>query len=395
MTFATVCEFVGLCFDTPVDFRIVGVSTIGSAEGYAIFDDIGRESVMGENNADMNDVALDDATEVLDETPVVDDAGVDGAPPAIPPEEGTPDGEDGKPKRGRKTVIIAGVSAVAAIVALTAGGVYAFRAHEAKALEAAKRECSTVYEDAAKSVKAYEAYIASDEAKTALAVTADRVKDAKTVEALAKNAKASLGKPAPCDVASKADADNAKTGNETVKATADTALATVKKNIKSVNDSKAAKALDDAKTALASKTDEARTLLGDSDGKVQDNATRETLTKAIDDAASDKKTVDEANKAKDTLQAAIDQVNASIQAKNEADAAAQAQAQAQAQYTGGGYNYSGGNSSGSGHGYSGNSGGTTGSGTSAPAAPPTGNTNSGGTTADMPSSHALVGLVKQ
>ena len=78
---------------------------------------------------------------------------------------------------------------------------------------------------------------------------------------------------------------------------------------------------------------------------MQDNATRETLTNAIDAAnklkdANDATKIDKAHK---TLEDAINGVNASVQAKTDADAqaaaaaaaAAAAQAQAQSTYSGG------------------------------------------------------------
>ena len=111
--------------------------------------------------------------------------------------------------------------------------------------------------------------------------------------------------------------------------------------------SRDAKILEDAKSALAGKRDEASKLLGDSDGKVADNATRDALQKAIDQAG--KVTGGKAKDYQDAvsaLQSAVDQVNASMQAKAQtdqqaADQAAQQQAAAQQQpapsYGGGGY----------------------------------------------------------
>ena len=116
------------------------------------------------------------------------------------------------------------------------------------------------------------------------------------------------------------------------------------KAVKAVAESKAAKRLDDAKTNLTAKLDEAAKLLTDSDGKVADNATRDALSNAIDAAnglkdGNDPAKIDGARK---TLEDAINGVNASVQAKTDADAqaaaaaaaAAQAQAQAQSTYSG-------------------------------------------------------------
>ena len=106
--------------------------------------------------------------------------------------------------------------------------------------------------------------------------------------------------------------------------------------LKAVKDSKLAKELDTAKSQLRQGIDGAGQTLKDTDGKVADNATRDSLTKAIDEANStlskkgvtDPKTYTDA-KAK--LDAAVRQVTDSKAAKEQADAEAAAQAQAQAQ----------------------------------------------------------------
>ena len=132
------------------------------------------------------------------------------------------------------------------------------------------------------------------------------------------------------------------------------------KAVRAVVESKAAKRLDDAKTNLTAKLDEASKLLADSDGKVADNATRDALSNAIDAAnglkdGNDPAKIDGARK---TLEDAINGVNASVQAKTDADAqaaAAAAQAQAQApstysgvsSYSGGAYRRTDGSTSGS------------------------------------------------
>ena len=105
------------------------------------------------------------------------------------------------------------------------------------------------------------------------------------------------------------------------------------KAVRAVVESKAAKRLDDAKTNLTAKLDEASKLLADSDGKVADNATRDALSNAIDAAnglkdGNDPAKIDGARK---TLEDAINGVNASVQAKTDADAQAAAAAAAAAQ----------------------------------------------------------------
>ena len=105
--------------------------------------------------------------------------------------------------------------------------------------------------------------------------------------------------------------------------------------LKAVRDSRLAKELDGAKSQLKQGIDSASKTLKDTDGKVADNATRDSLAKAIDEAndtlskkgVTDPKTYTDA-KAK--LDAAVRQVTDSKAAKEQADAEAAAQAQAQA-----------------------------------------------------------------
>ena len=167
----------------------------------------------------------------------------------------------------------------------------------------------------------------------AAGISSDQVKDVKTVIAMARAVKNAGGiKPQPvrCDA-------SMTTGE--LKAAADKAEDLNGRNdklnraAKAVLASRDAKDLDDARTALGAKKEEASRLLGDSDGKVADNATREALQNAIGQAGQTKG--DKAQAWRDAvgpLQSAIDQVNASMQAKAQADQqAAEEAAQAAAQ----------------------------------------------------------------
>lgn len=105
--------------------------------------------------------------------------------------------------------------------------------------------------------------------------------------------------------------------------------------LKAVKDSKLAKELDTAKDQLKQGIDGASQTLKDTDGKVADNATRDSLAKAIDEANNtlSKKGVTDPKAytdAKAKLDAAVRQVTDSKAAKEQADAEAAAQAQAQA-----------------------------------------------------------------
>lgn len=106
--------------------------------------------------------------------------------------------------------------------------------------------------------------------------------------------------------------------------------------LKAVRDSKLAKELDTAKDQLKQGIDGAGQTLRDTDGKVADNATRDSLAKAIDEANDtlSKKGVTDPKAytdAKAKLDEAVRQVTDSKASKEQADAEAAAQAQAQAQ----------------------------------------------------------------
>ena len=119
----------------------------------------------------------------------------------------------------------------------------------------------------------------------------------------------------------------------------------INKAMRKVNKSKTDKQVKDARSTLDKTISDAETLYKDSEGKVQDNKTRESLKTAIDTA---KKTVDDKksdvktlNAQKDAVSMAVKSVNDSKTAKEQADAeakaeeaarqAAQQQSQAQAQ----------------------------------------------------------------
>ena len=142
------------------------------------------------------------------------------------------------------------------------------------------------------------------------------------------------------------------------------------KTMDAVNDSINDKQLTDAKDKLDKLVADAQKLYDSTDGKVQDNATRDALKTALDNAKKgDATSVDALDKLTAALNDAQTKVNDSVKAKEQADAEAQAQAEAAAAaasantgytggytgggYTGGGYSgYSGGGSNGGGN-YSG------------------------------------------
>ena len=191
--------------------------------------------------------------------------------------------------------------------------------------------------------KEYNALLNGDAADAA-AVKAEQVKDSKTVESLGKELKAMAPEYEGCVAENAQGLDAAAVKLNEQADWYETHEKSLSKAVRAVVESKAAKRLDDAKTNLTAKLDEASKLLADSDGKVADNATRDALSNAIDAAnglkdGNDPAKIDGARK---TLEDAINGVNASVQAKTDADAqaaaaaaaAAQAQAQAQSTYSG-------------------------------------------------------------
>lgn len=234
------------------------------------------------------------------------------------------------------------VAAVCAVI-LIAAGIIGWNAYSGAKLAEAKEACATAADTVRNNANEYNALLNGDAADAA-AVKAEQVKDSKTVESLGKELKSSAPEYEGC-VAENAQGLDAATVKLNEQADwYETHEKSLSKAVRAVAESKAAKRLDDAKTNLTAKLDEASKLLADSNGKVADNATRDALSNAIDAAnglkdGNDPAKIDGARK---TLEDAINGVNASVQAKTDADAqaaaaaaaAAQAQAQAQSTYSG-------------------------------------------------------------
>lgn len=234
--------------------------------------------------------------------------------------------------KGIKPAKLTAVIVAVVVVALAGiGGGYAYWTHH---------EGNAYHEAVAQAENADKALSKAVDEATATTYKADQLKEPKLLDKLDKAiGKAKALKGIPNDVpsewlawqlasAKKANATDADEANAQVKA--------LNAALKAVKDSKLAKELDTAKDQLKQGIDSASQTLRDTDGKVADNATRDNLTKAIDEAnktlakkgVTDPKTYTDA-KAK--LDAAIKQVNDSKAAKEQADAEAAAAAQAQAQ----------------------------------------------------------------
>lgn len=270
-------------------------------------------------------------------------------PDTIP--QSTPvDGTVPAGRKNRRPVVI-GVAAVAA-VALVAGGVCGYRAWEDHRVSMARQVCQSAVTDLGKTVKSYKALLGADATTAALKTDATGVKDAKTLDALKQAAGAETPAVVKCDASGKAGLD--------------AAAAKADKTAKGVK--AAAKALESAVKAVeSSKLDktvaDADGLYKATEGKVQDDKTRDALKQAIAkrDADAIAKAVRAVNDSKTAKEKADAEAAAKAQAEQEAAAQAaaaqqaQQQAQAQRSYSYGSYSSSGWSGSAGGRSYSGGS----------------------------------------
>ena len=262
------------------------------------------------------------------------------------PEPDAPIGnETNKAGLNRRTVAV--VAAVCAAALAVAGGV-GYKVWSDHGTAVAARDCRSASEAYRKAVNSYNGLVDGD-AAAASRITAKQVKDATTVDGLAKALKAAEPKVVACTADTKA-------GYETKTASIARHTAWYKSHGKSlkaavgrVNASKLDKTIDDANQ-----------LYKDSDGKVADAKTRDELKQAI--AAKDETRIAKAVKAVDDSVEAkrkADEEAARKKAEEEAaaaQAAAEAAAAAQAQqrsYSGSSYSSTGGSRS-----YSSNNGGS-------------------------------------
>ena len=244
-------------------------------------------------------------------------------------DDATPEGS--KPKGIQRAKLTAIIVAVVVVALAGIGGGYAYYT---------RQEANAYHEAVARAENADKALSKAVDEATATTYKADQLKEPKLLgklDAAISKAKALKGVPEDqpgewlawqLASARKANATDADEANAQAKA--------LNAALKAVRDSRLAKELDGAKSQLKQGIDSAGQTLRDTDGKVADNATRDSLTKAIDEAndtlskkgVTDPKTYTDA-KAK--LDAAVKQVTDSKAAKEQADAEAAAQAQAQAQ----------------------------------------------------------------
>ncbi|QYN60091.1 hypothetical protein GYM67_02610 [Bifidobacterium asteroides] len=248
----------------------------------------------------------------------------DGLPPAIGPAAGQEPGGGSGPAGRPRPKWLAPAIILVAVAVLAVAGLAVWKASSNRSHDQALAQCSRQVRAVKDSEQQAEA--ASSTYLQAFAVKEDQVKDTKTVKDLAKavgKAKHTQVQAFTCQASMSAGDLQAMAGKAK---RSDDVYRSLDKAAKAVLASRDAKSLEDAKAALNAKKDEASTLLSDSDGKVADNAVRDSLQQAISQAGSIKGDKAETYQdAADALQSAMDQVNTSIQQKNQAD---QQQAQA-------------------------------------------------------------------
>ena len=208
--------------------------------------------------------------------------------------------EKKKPHRGRIVVIT-----VAALALLAAGGI-AWRTHEDRLMAEARADCAAESERLRVATTAYNALL-NGKAASMAKTDVKSVKDAKTLDVLSKAMKAPTPKTVSCKADSRPGVQDATKG-----VTANASW--YKAHTKSLNG--LANAVETSK--LDKTVDDANALYKETDGRVADDKTRETLLKAV--------------KARDTdaIAKAVKEVNESKAAKEKADAEAKARAEQEA-----------------------------------------------------------------
>lgn len=271
----------------------------------------------------------------------------------------------------RRPKWLAPVAVGCVLVLLAVGGVVGCRVWSARELAEAREACAVAADGARGAANDYNAVV-NGQAADASAVTVDQVKDARTVDALAKALKTTVPEYEGCLAGSKAGLDEATSKLDRQAAWYKTHAASLGKAVKAVESSRLDRTVEDAEKLLA-----------DSKGRVADEKTRSMLEQAIKDRDAD--AIGEAVNAVDGSVKAKEKAQAEQEAQAAADAAAaQTQAQQQAQSYGGGYSYGGGTGY-TGGGYTGGGytgGGYTGGGTYTP--PATGGGNGGGSASSGP-----------
>lgn len=244
--------------------------------------------------------------------------------PATDQQEGA--GTESRGNRKRRIAVIVAVVVFLLVVAAVVAGVLVTRERHTAALE-----------DCTRFSKAYETGIVEqkrtqDRARQVLAaIPAQNTADPKIHASLEQAARKKANRTTVSCTASQGTAELNRNKDRLNKATsANKQLARLNmEGAAKVEASAQAKTLSDEKQSLDASISAASALLGDSEGKVADNAVRESLNKALDDArqVSSKKDITDPKTytdAKQALDGAVNAVNDSIGQKQAADEAVQA-----------------------------------------------------------------------
>lgn len=268
-------------------------------------------------------------------------------PDTIP--QSTPvDGTVPAGRKNRRPVVI-GVAAAVAVV-LAVGGVCGYRAWEDHRVSVARGACGSAVAAQKKAVDSYRTLLASDDTANALKTDVKDVKDPRSVTVLRKKATMRMPGMVSCDASSVDGLDAARKKADGNAKRVDKASKSLGNVVRTVESSKLDKIVADADGLYRA-----------TEGKVQDDKTRDALKQAI--AKRDADAIAKAVKAVNDSKTAKDQADAEAAAKAQAEqeaaaqaaAAQQAQQQAQRSYSYGSYSSGGWSGSAGGRSYSGGS----------------------------------------
>lgn len=250
--------------------------------------------------------------------------------------------------RNGKRVIV-GVAAAAA-VALAVCGVCGYRAWEDHRVSVARGACGSAVAAQKKAVDSYRTLLGADATTAALKTDVKDVKDPRSVTVLRKKATMRMPGMVSCDASSVDGLDAARKKADGNAKRVDKASKSLGNAVRAVESSKLDKTVDDADGLYRA-----------TEGKVQDDKTRDALKQAI--AKRDADAIAKAVRAVNDSKTAKDQADAEAAAKAQAEqeaaaqaaAAQQAQQQAQRSYSYGSYSSGGWSGSAGGRSYSGGS----------------------------------------
>lgn len=250
--------------------------------------------------------------------------------------------------RNGKRVIVGVAAAVA--VALAVGGVCGYRAWEDHRVSVARGACGSAVAAQKKAVDSYRTLLGADATTAALKTDVKDVKDPRSVTVLRKKATMRMPGMVSCDASSVDGLDAARKKADGNAKRVDKASKSLGNAVRAVESSKLDKTVDDADGLYRA-----------TEGKVQDDKTRDALKQAI--AKRDADAIAKAVRAVNDSKTAKDQADAEATAKAQAEqeaaaqaaAAQQAQQQAQRSYSYGSYSSGGWSGSAGGRSYSGGS----------------------------------------